>query len=1618
MSIIACDEGFHVGQKKIILKAWSRWLQKVTKHLDLTTFDHYQMGLNKRRPFFIFILLGLMSISVSAQVTFESKEELLKAANEFFDGGQYAKAKPLFSQLLSQDAVDPNYNYRFGVCMLFTEDDPVKPLPFIEGGANSPGVLAEAFYYLGKAYHLNFRFDEAIEAFQTAKTKSVKINGVDIDKEIQACRNGKVLYNPDLKFEPISDKEAIESEFFRPYNFRKLKGKVIPTPPNFKTKYDEKHLTGAFVYTPTNTQVLFYASYGEDGATGTDIYRVRRLPTGDWALPTKLPGQINTELDEDHAFFDEVTGTLYFSSNGHNSMGGLDIFSSEYNESKNAWSAPVNLQYPYNSPFDDFLYINDPDNTVAFFTSRRASELGKVRVFQNSLEEQNIPELSIITGHYSEASDSTATKMKARLAGNDGLVGEYRSNEKGNYVIVAPPRQGYKLAIAPRDKEAFEFDLNLPKHYKFKPLKQESQFRTDQLGGELALTNYFNSEGEEDSLQTVRRKTSGELPELVASVKASESLKKDDQVLAAVEKAKEDARNEIKEIEDRVREQAVKDSLAEVAQLELAQAKEAETKAEKEREQARADSIRSIEVAELALEEKRKKEEEAKQAEVERKLAEERAEQARLDSLRDAEEKAAELALQQERAANEERQARLRDSLKTAQLASEEEARKQLEMELAAKEKQREDSLARERESATLVALEKARLDSIAAEVEQLKLAALEQAKRNEEELAREPLSEQQAAELAAETEHLEAEEAVAIAKEKAKAESEETTSSEVENAQIAAEGEVPAQIEASVIKEMIENEAQANKELDELNQEKAERTAELSGDTANDISKDSQIAELNQQIEELEKKKAIQDVEKQIALLEERMAAQKEKEQLANVEKERLRTLKENEKEKELALELAKDEERDLLDQIKQIETEQKGIEDSEETILEASIEKQTEPEPQVVKVEEKQMTGSDPEPGEYVADSIEEVEVLEEVAQAEPKIVEPEETEVELVEPVEIINEGVNLEATTEEQSIAEEDEVVGNENAQTEGPKKTEDNTEIASTEIAESSEPTILEEDMSDADLFLETLQKLESDLAKKPSVEEEPQVAEEETRPNEVAAIVDSPAEEKELIVENDPEVEQDTEVSSDEVDVVIEESERSEPEAPAEIAKNENSETVSQPQPNESSETGSVAEIAVESEPETESVEVVETMVELGDPDAEEVVTEIVEQPAPEVEEVLAETDDQIVTETVDADRLALIEHQKKAAQKEAELKEKFDADKAALGISGSNRQTETPEDKTASNEIEIAQELMESKAKNAEIADNSEPAQAETVKPEKPKSAADEFLDAIKQLEEGQKSTEVIAVVQEPEQVIELQPTVSEEKAAVELEEPVVAQSIEPAIDQEEPVLEQEEPVLQTEAVSSEQKSNVEAISIEKTEEIEGDFHPSASRVFKIRPALRDYSLRIFDPNTVEDRKTRRLLQRMNAEDRGRLAVLKSIHNAAIDAGGDEKTLASIANNVRNKEVLSSRTRVAREAIDPTTAFNWSDRGKRSGVTYRLSFKFEHLPISNRIRENMDPASEAVFQNPQVKLETGRYFTLADARSAQLEYRSRGMGKPMVQAYYNSDPIELLGAIARPVVE
>ena len=145
---------------------------------------------------------------------------------------------------------------------------------------------------------------------------------------------------------------------------------------NINTKYWESH---AFISEDGNQ--LVFASDRPGGFGGLDLYLSRKI-NGDWGPEVNLGPEINTEFNEDRPFLINNGKTLFFSSQGHESIGGYDIFRSDL-QTNGLWSNPKNLGYPINTPDDDIFFMPVGDGKSGYYSRvRESGGFGKQDIYK------------------------------------------------------------------------------------------------------------------------------------------------------------------------------------------------------------------------------------------------------------------------------------------------------------------------------------------------------------------------------------------------------------------------------------------------------------------------------------------------------------------------------------------------------------------------------------------------------------------------------------------------------------------------------------------------------------------------------------------------------------------------------------------------------------------------------------------------------------------------------------------------------------------------------------------------------------------------------------------------------------------------------------------------------------------------------------------------------------------------------------------------------------------------------------------------------------------------------------------------------------------------------------
>ena len=129
-------------------------------------------------------------------------------------------------------------------------------------------------------------------------------------------------------------------------------------------------------------RMLYFTSDREGGFGGTDIYKCLRLPNGRWGPAQNLGPVINTKYDEEGVFVHPNGKEIFFSSEGHKSMGGFDVFSSVIDIENGFLSEPLNLGYPINTTGHDLFYKTSSKGNIAIISSDREEGYGNKDIYE------------------------------------------------------------------------------------------------------------------------------------------------------------------------------------------------------------------------------------------------------------------------------------------------------------------------------------------------------------------------------------------------------------------------------------------------------------------------------------------------------------------------------------------------------------------------------------------------------------------------------------------------------------------------------------------------------------------------------------------------------------------------------------------------------------------------------------------------------------------------------------------------------------------------------------------------------------------------------------------------------------------------------------------------------------------------------------------------------------------------------------------------------------------------------------------------------------------------------------------------------------------------------------
>lgn len=220
--------------------------------------------------------------------------------------------------------------------------------------------------------------------------------------------------------------------------------------------------------------VIYFVSERKGGIGNGDIWMSKKINKHDWGEPVNLGAVVNTIEDEVSVFIHPDGKTLFFSSRGHNSMGGYDVFKS-VRDDKGNWTKPENVGYPINTVNDDLHFILSTDNKTGYYSTiidgRGKGErdiykvdMSKYKIVKGA-DGSDAPHLGIIQGKVFDS--NTGVEMEAEVViietGTNTEVGKTDALD-GNFFFTLPVNKDYTVKVKKqgfKDKsESFDLKLN------------------------------------------------------------------------------------------------------------------------------------------------------------------------------------------------------------------------------------------------------------------------------------------------------------------------------------------------------------------------------------------------------------------------------------------------------------------------------------------------------------------------------------------------------------------------------------------------------------------------------------------------------------------------------------------------------------------------------------------------------------------------------------------------------------------------------------------------------------------------------------------------------------------------------------------------------------------------------------------------------------------------------------------------------------------------------------------------------------------------------------------------------------------------------------------------------
>lgn len=297
---------------------------------------------------------------------------------------------------------------------------------------------------------------------------------------------------------------------------------------------------------------LYFVSDREGGLGDRDIYYSDKDAKGEWGPAVNIGPVLNTKYAEEGVFIHPDGKSIYFSSKGHNTMGGFDIFKSVFENGK--WSEPQNLGYPINGPDDDVFFVISGSGHHGYFASSKPGGFGDKDIYKITflgpekqpllMNEDNLlasvtapvsefkvekiestgPKMTILKGVITDEQTKQPLEATIELIDNskNEIIAVFKSNSTtGRYLVSLPSGKNYGIAVK---KEGYLFhseNFDLPAAANFQEVEKNIELKKIDIGKTITLRNIFF----DFDRATIRPESANELDRLIKLLTENPTLK-------------------------------------------------------------------------------------------------------------------------------------------------------------------------------------------------------------------------------------------------------------------------------------------------------------------------------------------------------------------------------------------------------------------------------------------------------------------------------------------------------------------------------------------------------------------------------------------------------------------------------------------------------------------------------------------------------------------------------------------------------------------------------------------------------------------------------------------------------------------------------------------------------------------------------------------------------------------------------------------------------------------------------------------------------------------------------------------------------------------------------------